>query len=80
MSMTKARFEYLEMLRPLRKRIVNQRAELKRLQAYRDWYMKYALTGSRDRPAGNDAWPKCLGCGAPIYMDHECVGTGEMKI
>jgi hypothetical protein len=39
--MSTARFEYLELLRPLQRRIKNQRAEIRRLQAYELWYAKY---------------------------------------
>jgi hypothetical protein len=39
--MSSARFEYLELLRPLQRRIKNQRAEIRRLQAYELWYAKY---------------------------------------
>lgn len=37
----KARVEYLELLRPLERRIQNQRAELARLQPIAQWYSRY---------------------------------------
>jgi hypothetical protein len=48
--MSTARFEYLELLRPLQRRIKNQRAEIRRLQAYELWYTKYVYGKQAPEP------------------------------